>query len=264
MQKTCNICSNQMTPIFSGQILKKYSIQYFHCSSCGYVCTEHPFWLDEAYKKPINITDTGILFRNNYLSKILSCLLYVFFDTNIKGLDYGGGYGILTRLMRDKGFDFYWWDPHTTNIFSQGFEYPEKCDKIDVITAFESFEHFVSPIDDIENILSISQNVFFTTELLPNPLPKPEEWWYYGLEHGQHISFYSTKTLLTIAQKYDLQLYSFDNLFFLTKKVINKKIWDLICSKYGLNLINLRIKRKMKSKIEEDMNYLKMIAQLQP
>ncbi len=37
-------------------------------------------------------------------------------------LDYAGGYGVFTRLMRDIGFDFYWHDPYTQNLFANGFE----------------------------------------------------------------------------------------------------------------------------------------------
>ena len=78
--------------------------------------------------------------------------------------------------MRDIGFDFYWYDPHAQNLFAQGFEYSQNDNEIDVITAFENFEHFVYPLDDLEKIFAISQNVIFSTELLPDPIPKPDEW----------------------------------------------------------------------------------------
>ncbi len=48
-------------------------------------------------------------------------------------------------------------------------------------------------------MLKISRNILFTTTLLPSPMPQPGTWWYYGLEHGQHISFYSLETLQSIA-----------------------------------------------------------------
>jgi len=53
-------------------ILNKYTIDYFHCPNCGFLQTQEPFWLDEAYKDPINISDTGYLSRNIYLSKKLT------------------------------------------------------------------------------------------------------------------------------------------------------------------------------------------------
>lgn len=255
MEKICNICGSSMDPIFSGKILKKYTVQYFQCLGCGYVCTENPYWLDESYKNPINVTDTGLISRNIYAAKISSCLIFLFIKNNPKGLDYGGGYGILTRLMRDIGFDFYWWDPHTQNLFAQGFEYPEHCNKIDVITAFENFEHFVNPIEDLEKIFSISHNVIFSTELLPNPVPKPDEWWYYGSEHGQHVSFYSKQTLQTIADKFGIHCYSYNNLHFFTQKKINMTFWKFAC-KFGIRFIFPCIQMKIKSKTVADMNFL--------
>ncbi len=256
MEKTCNICGSPMDPIFSACILKKYRIQYFQCSNCRYVCTEDPYWLQESYKYSINITDTGILARNIYLSKITSCILFLFFQRNKKYLDYGGGYGILTRLMRDIGFDFYLYDPYTENLFARGFRYPDNyCGDIELITSYESFEHFSNPLEDLGIIFSISHNVFFSTEILPDPVPKPEEWWYYGLEHGQHISFYSQQTLKTIAESFGLNLYSYNNLHFFTHKKLFKPFWKLIC-KFGIRFIFPLIQLKMKSKTFEDMNFL--------
>ncbi len=251
----CKICDSPMNPIFTGKILKKYFIQYFNCPLCQYVCSEEPYWLDEAYEKSINVTDTGILWRNIRLSKISSCILFFFFNKNIKCLDYGGGYGILTRLMRDIGFDYYWSDPFTQNIFAQGFEYNGDLKDIEVITSFENFEHFPNPIENIDKIFTISKNILFSTELLPEPIPKPEEWWYYGLDHGQHVSFYSKKTIHTIAKKYGVYYYSYGNLHFLTHKKINKLLWLLVC-KFSINILFPIVCIKMKSKTILDMRYL--------
>jgi hypothetical protein len=255
MEKTCTICGSPMDPVFSGKILKKYTAQYFQCKKCEYLCTENPYWLEEAYKNPINVTDTGIIARNISASKIVACIVFLFFKTDQKGLDYGGGYGILTRLMRDIGFDFYWWDPHTKNLFAQGFEYPHQCRDIGVITAFENFEHFLNPMEDLEKIFSISHNVIFSTEMIPDPVPKPGEWWYYGSEHGQHISFYSPHTLQTIAEKFGVQVYSYRDIHFFTEKKINKTFWKFVC-KFGIRLLFPFILVKMKSRTIEDMHFL--------
>lgn len=121
--------------------------------------------------------------------------------------------------MRDIGFDFYWSDKYTQNLFARGFEF-ESGEQYEAVTTFESFEHFVNPVQEIENMLNFSKNIIFTTELLPYPVPKPSEWWYYGLDHGQHISFYSKKTLNFIANKYNLLLYRLDSTYVFTKKRI--------------------------------------------
>ena len=119
----CKICNKKSNYIFNAKILNKYNIEYYHCPNCGFLQTEEPFWLEEAYKESINISDTGIMVRNLYLSKITTLIIYFLFDKNKKFLDYAGGYGIFVRLMRDIGFDFYWYDKYSENLLARGFEY---------------------------------------------------------------------------------------------------------------------------------------------
>lgn len=235
----CKICNSETNNIFSSKILNKYNINYYYCENCNFLQTEEPYWLKESYESSINITDTGILQRNIYLSKIVSILIYFFFNQNGKFLDYAGGYGIFTRLMRDIGFDFYWYDPFSENLVSRGFEYNNN-DKIELITSFESFEHFDKPLLYIENMLKISTNIIFTTKILPNPVPDPEEWWYYGLEHGQHISFYSIETLKYIADLYNLYFYSdYSDIHIFTKENLSlNKVYEFK-NKYIKNKLNL-------------------------
>ena len=261
MDKMCDICGNIMNPVFLGRIMNKYEIQYYQCNNCEYVCTEEPYWLQEAYVDTINYTDTGILRRNLYFSKVSSCLLFFLFSQKEKCLDYGGGYGIMTRLMRDIGFDFFWYDPYTQNIFARGFErYPDKISQkrniIDLVTSFESFEHFVNPRDDLDKIFNISSNIIFSIELfLSGNLPKPEEWWYYGLEHGQHVSFYSKKTLREIAKKYGVKLYSCGAIHMFTKNKKSNFIFKIVCRLYFFIFPFIRV--IMHSKTIDDMNSLK-------
>ncbi len=247
----CKICQSQSIKKFEAVILKKYEVKYYLCSHCGFLQTEEPYWLEEAYTETINLSDTGIMHRNIRLSKISSVLIYFLFNKTAKYVDFAGGYGIFTRLMRDIGFDFYWHDPYTANLFARGFESHEQK-YISLVTAFEAFEHFVEPLNEIRKMLDISNNIFFTTQLLPNPIPEPKQWWYYGLEHGQHISFYSLKTLKYIAQKYGVNLYSFSGLHLLSEKKRNPLIYKalIIGSLFGLFPY---IKANMKSKMFADM-----------
>lgn len=250
---TCKICNQQTKQIFTAKMLNKYDITYFHCEHCGFLQTEEPYWLDEAYGETINVSDTGYMQRNINLSQKLTILLALFFDKNGKFLDYAGGYGVFTRIMRDIGFDFYWDDKYTTNLFARGFEFKDG-EKIEAVTTFESFEHFVNPTDEIESLLKISKNIIFSTELLPNPIPKPKDWWYYGLDHGQHISFYNEKTFEFIATKYNLNYANLGGLHLLTeKKISNTQLKILKFSRFGLHKL---LQKQLKSKTWGD--YLKM------
>lgn len=230
----CKICHAPSKFIFSAKILNKHDIRYFHCPQCGFLETEEPFWLEEAYLSSINMSDTGYLQRNIKLSKVTTVILTLFFNRKRKFLDYAGGYGVFVRLMRDIGFDFYWQDKYTQNLFARGFKWENE--KVEAVTSFESFEHFDNPMQEIEKMLSISRNIIFTTELLPQPIPGPNDWWYYGLDHGQHISFYSEKTLKYIGKFFDLKYIHFRNLHLFVE---NKNISDMKIKLLKLNKLRL-------------------------
>lgn len=252
-QVICKICGSNSSHAFTSKVLNKYDVKYFKCRNCDYLFTEEPYWLDEAYKSPINISDTGIMSRNIFFSKIVSSIIYFCFDKSAKYLDYAGGYGIFTRLMRDIGFDFYWHDDFTTNLLARGFEKSES--RYELLTAFEVFEHFVNPIDEVKKMLALSDSIIFSTVTLPQDIPS-SDWWYYGFEHGQHISFYSEKTLRIIADNFGLNFYSLKNLFIITRKKLNPvklkilKIMSLI----GLHLY---IRLKMSSLTDIDNRNMK-------
>lgn len=251
----CKICSQKSTYIFSAKILQKYDIKYFHCPNCGFLQTEEPFWLDEAYSSAIGIVDTGILQRNLLLSKRTSVLINFCFNKKNKFLDYAAGYGIFVRLMRDIGYDFYWSDPYADNLLARGFEYDD-LKKIELVTAFECFEHFANPIEEIEKILDISETVIFSTRVFKNTPPKPEDWWYYSLKTGQHISLYSVKTLKFIAAKYKLYLSTDNKSFHLfSKKKINNTIFNLL-NKLSIVGLSRFVQMGMPSKTDSDFDLL--------
>jgi len=133
------------------------------------------------------------------------------------------------------------------------------------LTSFESFEHFGAPMTDIQEMFSISKNLIFTTNLLPKIIPKPDEWWYYGLEHGQHISFYSEKTLKYLASKFNLHLISKGNLHILSEKKLNSFFSYLIFGKRVgklrkmlLKFISHKCNSSLYGKTQDDMNLLNL------
>ena len=204
----CRICKADASFLFKEKILTKYNIDYFYCKKCGFIQTEEHFWLKESYVESINISDTGIMQRNLNFMQITTLVIVLFFDKKKRFVDFAGGYGVLVRLMRDVGFDYYWYDVYSDNLMARGFEYNSK-DKYELLTCFEAFEHFHDPMHEIDKMIKISNNILFSTELYKEKTPpNPDEWDYYGFNHGQHISFFSIKTLNFIAKKYNLNLYT--------------------------------------------------------
>jgi len=251
----CKICEYESEKFKKSKIMNKYEISYYYCPSCEFIQTEEPYWIEEAYIETINLTDIGIMKRNQVLANFTTIILSLFFNKRRKFLDYAGGYGIFTRLMRDIGFDFYWSDKYTENLISKGFEY-NKDEKYELLTSFEAFEHFTNPIMEIENMLKISNNILFSTTLTPIKKPLHEEWYYYGLDHGQHISFYSINTMHYLADKYSVNFYTNGkNIHLFTKKKINKSVFKFL---YLLSRIGMAsvFKVFIKSKIAEDARIL--------
>ena len=252
----CKVCGQDNKKIFNAKILNKYDIEYFHCDNCGFLQTEEHYWLEEAYKESINVSDTGIMSRNLSLSKLSTLIIYFFFNKNAKFLDYAGGYGIFVRLMRDIRFDFYWQDKFSDNLLARGFEYDNR-DEIELITSFEAFEHFDKPVDEIESMLKISKNILFSTELYGETVPNIKKWGYYGLNHGQHISFYNIKTLQYIAKKYNLNLYTNGStLHLFTEKKLNNFLFKVLLKMNRLGVFYV-VKRTLNSKTMSDWELLK-------
>jgi hypothetical protein len=252
----CKICQNPSQKIFTAKLLYKYEVDYFQCEHCGFAQTEKPYWLDEAYISSMNLSDTGVMYRCERMSKITTSLLFLFFNTKGKFLDYAGGFGVFTRQMRDIGFDFYWHDPYTKNEIARGFE-GDLNQRYDIVTTFESFEHFENPIEEIEKIVKLSDTIILTTDLISRPAPKHSDWWYYASEHGQHISFYSKKSFQILAQKFNLHYYNALNVHVLSKKKLGFFGSFLFKFKYAKQLLYLLfffINPFIKSKSLDDMN----------
>jgi hypothetical protein len=248
----CRCCKKVLDKeLFSADLLIiKKKIKYFSCKNCGYVQTEEPSWLEEAYSSTINHSDTGIMARNISNASLVLATLILLKDRNSLVVDYAGGYGFLVRLLRDIGINTYWLDPYCKNLVARGFEYVN-ANKADLITAFESFEHFVDPNQEVIKMLDIAPNILLTTNIIPYPAPIPTSWWYYGLEHGQHIGFYRLKTLKYLADKYKLYLIS-DGVsrHFFSKKKYSYHSWRILM--ILANKIPKLLSIGMKSKTWED------------
>lgn len=233
MSTVCPLCQSDRENVFNAVLLKKHVIDYWYCDECGLLQTEEPFWLEEAYADVIATADTGLVARNLAISRKLSMLLYWSFDRRGNYVDSGGGYGMLTRLMRDIGFSFFWYDDYCKNLLARGFEANKVAGDVAAVTAFEVLEHVTDPLAFVARCLeeNSSSTIILSTELFHGKPPDPEDWWYYTPDTGQHVSFYQRRTLELLARKLSLNLYSHRDIHILTDKKINKWLFRLAMSK---------------------------------
>lgn len=204
------ITGGQTELIFKAIVLSKYNVAYYRCLETGFIQTEEPYWLEEAYSSAITKLDVGLVLRNQNMAAITGKLLYDHFDHNKKFLDYAGGYGLFTRMMRDKGYDFYNTDIYCQNIFA---EYQDLSQlpgdtEFELVTAFEVLEHLPQPMETLKSMFDKYDTILFSTELVPKDVQPLKEWWYFIFETGQHVALYTTEALEFIAKSYNRHLYS--------------------------------------------------------
>lgn len=192
---SCRFCGGETKPLFERDVLRVHRVGYYQCGVCGLTQTDPPTWLDEAYVDAIHPTDTGILARNLGARRVVATFLHLSGVKTEPCLDYAGGFGIFTRLMRDAGFEFFWMDPYAKNALARGFEWTPERGTPRVVTAFEVLEHLVHPLTEFKKIAALNAEWIITsTELHPGSCPA-KDWPYLSVESGQHVAFYRPDTL---------------------------------------------------------------------
>lgn len=242
----CKICGSRTDIFGEATVLQRYTASYVRCAECGFIFPPTPHWLTEAYHSSITASDIGLVGRNIAFAKQTQVLISAFFSASGRFVDFGGGYGMFVRLMRDAGYAFYRQDKYCENLFAQHFEaeMTPTQGSYELLTAIEVFEHLEDPWAGIAEMRQYADSILFTTQLVPNPIPALNDWWYFGLEHGQHVSLFSLGTLQAIAERLDCNLYSDGaSIHLLTPKRISSILFRLLISSKLVALISPFIRR---------------------
>jgi len=193
-------------------------IYYVHCQICAFTyAPEFADWSEQDFLEKI-YNDQYIDIDPDYLEVRpqgnAKGLNDIFKDRTqtIRHLDYGGGNGRLTQLLRADGWISETYDPFPSTDVSL-----QELGKFDLITSLEVFEHVPDVnvlMQNLTQALSEDGLILFSTLASDNDI-KPNQrlnWWYASPRNG-HISLYSKRSLLLLGNKYNLKFASFSDGF---------------------------------------------------
>ena len=66
------ITGGSTTLLFTAKVLNQYDVKYYRCNDTGFIQTENPYWLPEAYSDAITKLDIGLPYRNIQLTDRVS------------------------------------------------------------------------------------------------------------------------------------------------------------------------------------------------
>ena len=181
-------------------------VRYLLCSGCGFcfapdICA----WPPEEFERRI-YNDTYVQVDPDYLDarpRNNAALMQALFRSpgpSVRHLDYGGGNGLLSRLLCEAGWNSVSYDPLADKSID-----PAQLGRFDLISAFEVFEH----VPDVQalmrdlraRLVEDGMLVFSTVtsdgEIHPQ---QPLTWWYASPRNG-HISLFARASLDALAQQ---------------------------------------------------------------
>lgn len=205
----CRLCGGEAANIFTETVLGKHRVAYFRCAACGSVQTETPYWLDEAYKSALAHVDTDAARRS--VDNRVRVALYrkLFARKGGKMLDFGGGFGLLCRLLRDWGIDCVFMDRYAAPGFAEPFRVETIAeDTYDIITGFEILEHLPDPGEALTPVFEAgADHLLFSTELVA--ADAGPDWHYFAFDQGQHVFFYSAEAMTGLAERHGYRYRNF-------------------------------------------------------
>ncbi|WP_432723351.1 class I SAM-dependent methyltransferase [Jeongeupia wiesaeckerbachi] len=193
-------------------------VYYVRCSECGYCfCPEICSWSMPEFDRHIynsdyiSIDPDYVEARPTANASILQSM-FKDFPIHIKHLDYGGGNGLLSGLLKEKGWNSSTFDPYVTRNIAV-----DTIGRYDLITAFEVFEHVPDPnalMDNISQLVSDDGVILFSTLVSDGHISdnKRLDWWYASPRNG-HISLYTKNSLERLANKCGFKFGSFSDGF---------------------------------------------------
>ena len=209
-QELCAVCSGSTKFLFSYEVRGEHQASLRECLNCRFTYIANPHWLDESFSSELNDLDIGSVDRCLVLADFVEVLIRSMKSSKSRFLDWGGGYGLLSRIMRDRGLDFVSHDIYTRPLFVESSS-NLIIETFELITMSEVALHLVDPVPVFTKIMESTDILVFTAVIAPTVIPN--DWWYLMPDTGQHVAIYHDETLQALAKKLGVQVTS-DGRFF--------------------------------------------------
>jgi hypothetical protein len=237
----CRACGGSTLAAFTIRLLERYDVGFYRCEQCHSLESEQPYWLNESYAAAISITDTGAVERNLIGHAAIVAVAKIF---GLQGrfVDYGGGAGMLCRLLRDSGIDAYLFDRYAEPVYARAFAL--QADELDdpspaLVSAIEVLEHCENPAQDVGRLFALRPQVLIATTIPYRG--EGSDWWYLSPDNGQHIFFYSQECLQMLAHKHGFDYLGVGAFHLFAARRITA--WERLSARILLSRMGLRFMR---------------------
>ena len=173
-------------------------IRYYLCDVCGFCfAPEIAAWPTKEFENKIYNEQYAVVdpdYKSVRPTNNAEMIDQLFGSTKPSHIDYGGGSGLLSEVLRGKA-----WNSRTYDPFVDKHLKVEELGQFDLVSAFEVFEH-VPDIDalfaDLNTLVKPDGMILFSTLLSDGAIKKgqPLHWWYASPRNG-HISLFSAESM---------------------------------------------------------------------
>lgn len=213
----CQLCKTSVQFQFSRKTPSNDSVNYFKCDDCGALQTDSPNQNSETSRHSLAFFDSSKAYRalaDYFVVRRIHQILGV--NQNDRCVDYRGGNGLFSRIMRDTGYNYFSHSSQDNRDNYNGFVWREINRPVRLVTILNHASEFPTTSSEWETIFSTGADlVIGSTPLFDD---QGENWRHLDDVQGQNGFFYSSKSLSLVAYRNLREFYAFNNFFIFTKE----------------------------------------------